>query len=89
MMFRAASATDAADTRSRSRSMRLSTRLLLIVLTCLLQVIAFGVWAEYSHWQERRAELGALALQQAQLLDGDIESIADAAADGGTLLRSR
>jgi signal transduction histidine kinase/CheY-like chemotaxis protein len=59
--------------------MRLSTRLLLVVLTCLLPVILLGVWVEYSHWHERRAQLGDLALQQAQLLNGDVYSIAEGA----------
>jgi signal transduction histidine kinase/ActR/RegA family two-component response regulator len=64
---------------ARYRGMRLSTRLLLIVLTCLLPIIALAVWVEYSHWAERRAQLGDLALQQAQVLNGDVESIADGA----------
>ena len=64
---------------SHYRGMRLSTRLLLIVLTCLLPIIALGVWAEYSHWAERRAQLGDLALKQAQVLNGDVESIANGA----------
>ena len=61
------------------RSARLSTRLLLIVLTCLVPIIALAVWVEYGHWAERRAQLGDLALQQAELLNGDVESIADGA----------
>src|SRR5271166_2623115 len=65
--------------RIRHHSMRLSTRLLLVVLTCLLPVILLAVWVEYSHWQERRAQLGDLALQQAQLLNGDVYSIAEGA----------
>jgi signal transduction histidine kinase/CheY-like chemotaxis protein len=60
-------------------SMKLSTRLLLVMLTCLLPVIALGAWVEYSHWQERRVQLGDLSLQQAQLLNGDIDSIAEGA----------
>ncbi len=63
----------------RYQSMRLSTRLLLIVLTCLVPIIALAVWVECSHWSERRAQLGDLALQQAELLNGDVESIADGA----------
>jgi signal transduction histidine kinase/ActR/RegA family two-component response regulator len=59
--------------------MRLSTRLSLIVLTCLLPVIALVVWVEYSHWSERRAQLGDLALQQALLLNGDLDSIVQGA----------
>ena len=45
--------------------MRLATRLLLIVLTCLVPIMALVVWVEYSHWAERRAQLGDLAQQQA------------------------
>ena len=63
----------------RRHSMRLSTRLLLVVLTCLLPVIVLGAWVEYRDWQERRAQLGELSLQQAQLLNGDIDSIAEGA----------
>jgi signal transduction histidine kinase/ActR/RegA family two-component response regulator len=63
--------------RLRRHNMRLSTRLLFIVLTCLLPVMLLGVWVEYSHWAERRAQLGDLALQQAQLLNGDVGSIAE------------
>ena len=37
------------------RSARLSTRLLLIVLTCLVPVIVLAVWVEYGQWAERRA----------------------------------
>jgi signal transduction histidine kinase/CheY-like chemotaxis protein len=64
---------------ARYQSMRLSTRLLLIVLTCLVPIMALVVWVEYSHWAERRAQLGDLAQQQAELLNGDIASIADGA----------
>jgi signal transduction histidine kinase/CheY-like chemotaxis protein len=63
----------------RRHNMRLSTRLLLIVLTCLLPIMLLGAWVEYSHWVERRAQLGDLALQQAQLLNGDVGSIAEGA----------
>jgi signal transduction histidine kinase/CheY-like chemotaxis protein len=64
---------------ARYQSMRLSNRLLLIVLTCLVPIMALVVWVEYSHWAERRAQLGDLAQQQAELLNGDIASIADGA----------
>jgi signal transduction histidine kinase/CheY-like chemotaxis protein len=63
----------------RYRNMRLATRLLLIILTCLVPIIALAGWVEYSHWLERRTQLGDLALQQAELLNGDIASIADGA----------
>ena len=63
----------------RHHSMRLSTRLLLVVLTCLLPVMLLGAWVEYSHWMERRAQFGDLSLQQAQLLNGDVDSVAEGA----------
>jgi signal transduction histidine kinase/CheY-like chemotaxis protein len=63
--------------RLRRHNMRLSTRLLFMVLTCLLPLMLLGVWVEYSHWVERREQLGDLSLQQAQLLNGDVGSIAD------------
>jgi signal transduction histidine kinase/ActR/RegA family two-component response regulator len=69
----------AADKRQRQGSMRLSTRLLLVVLSGLLPVIVLGVWVEYTHREERRAELGDLSMQQAQLLAGDVASIAEVA----------
>ncbi len=65
--------------RALHRNIRLSTRLLFIVLTCLLPVFLLGVWVEYSHWAERRAQLSDLSLQQAQLLNGDVDSIAEGA----------
>ncbi|HEY7580303.1 MAG TPA: histidine kinase dimerization/phospho-acceptor domain-containing protein, partial [Acetobacteraceae bacterium] len=65
------------------RNIRFSTRLLLVVLTCLLPVIVLVAWSEYNHWVERRAQFGDLALQQAQMLNGDIGSIMDG---GRTLL---
>ena len=64
------------------RGMRFSTRLLLVVLTCLVPVIVLEVWSEYTHWAERRAQLGDLSIQQAQLLNGDIGSITDRIASG-------
>ncbi len=63
----------------RRHSMRLSTRLLLVVLTCLLPVIVLGTWVEYRDWEERGAQLGEMSLQQAQLLNGDIDSVAEGA----------
>ena len=63
--------------------MRFSTRLMFVVLSCLMPVIVLEAWSEYTHWAERRAQLGDLSVQQAQLLYGDIGSITDG---GRTLL---
>src|SRR5689334_11568887 len=65
------------------RGMRFSTRLMLVVLTCLVPVIVLEAWSEYTHWVQRRAQLADLSVQQAQLLNGDIGSIT---AGGRTLL---
>src|SRR5690242_2273629 len=64
-------------------NMRFSTRLMFVVLTCLMPVIVLAAWSGYTHWAERRDQLGDLSLQQAQLLNGDIGSITDG---GRTLL---
>src|SRR4051794_27276483 len=63
--------------------MRFSTRLMLVVLTCLMPVMVLEAWSEYTHWAEQRAQLGDLSVQQAQLLNGDIGSIT---AGGRTLV---
>src|ERR1051325_1577818 len=69
--------------RGNWRSMRFSTRLMFVVLSCLMPVIILEAWSEYTHWAERRDQLGDLSVQQAQLLSGDIGSITDG---GRTLL---
>src|SRR5262249_47338061 len=68
-----------ADMPRRPRNMPAWTRLILVLLSSLLSPIVLAVWAESGHWEERRAQLGDLALQQAQLLNGDVDSIADGA----------
>lgn len=56
--------------------MRISTRLLLIVATCLLPIIALSLLISWQQWSDRKSQLGVLAVQQAQLLAGDVHSMA-------------
>jgi signal transduction histidine kinase/CheY-like chemotaxis protein len=57
--------------------MKLSTRLLLLILVCLLPVVGAQLYAEYNLHAQRHRELTMLALHQAELANGDLASIAD------------
>ncbi|MDO9707032.1 hybrid sensor histidine kinase/response regulator [Paracraurococcus lichenis] len=59
--------------------MRLSTRLILIIGTSLLPILAMQAAVGWSQWSERKAQVGAIAVQQAQLLAGNLEGIAQGA----------
>jgi len=63
----------------QTRGMRLSTRLILIIATCLIPTIALQVVIGVNQWNERRDELGTVALHQAELLAGDMASISEGA----------
>jgi signal transduction histidine kinase/ActR/RegA family two-component response regulator len=63
----------------RRGGVRLSTRLLLIIATSLLPILAMQVAIAWSQWAERKAQLNDLAIQQAQLLAGNLDSIAQGA----------
>jgi signal transduction histidine kinase len=65
--------------RDRSGRLQISTRLLLIIASCLLPAIALYAVLGWSLWVERKAQLGDLVLQQAELLAGDLDSIAEGA----------
>jgi signal transduction histidine kinase/ActR/RegA family two-component response regulator len=56
--------------------MRLTTRLMLLVLVCLLPTVTLGVFVQIDERAERKAQLSDLVLRQAELLNGDILSIA-------------
>ncbi len=58
---------------------RISTRLCIIIAICLLPIIGLQVAVSWHQWTERKAQLGALAVQQAELLAGDMGSIAEGA----------
>ena len=62
--------------RLRTGAMRISSRLSLIIAVCLLPVVGLQVAVSWSQWAERKAQLGDLAMHQAELLAGDVESIA-------------
>src|SRR5690349_17438305 len=63
----------------RAGGMRLSTRLILIIATSLLPILAMQVAIAWSQWSERKAQVGDLTIQQAQLLAGNLNSIAQGA----------
>src|SRR3954470_11457151 len=63
----------------RAGGMRLSTRLILIIATSLLPILAMQVAIAWSQWSERKAQVGDLTIQQAQLLAGNLDSIAQGA----------
>ena len=65
--------------RSRTRGMRISTRLLLIIALCLLPTLGLQVAVGWSQWRERKDQIDELAVQQAQLLAGTVDSIAEGA----------
>ena len=59
--------------------MRISTRLLLIIATCLVPTIGLQVAVGWSQWAERKAQLGDMAEHQARLLAGNLAGIAEGA----------
>ena len=59
--------------------LRVSTRLLLIIAACLAPTLALQVAVSWSQLSERRAQLDDLAVHQAELLGGTVESIANGA----------
>jgi signal transduction histidine kinase/ActR/RegA family two-component response regulator len=65
--------------RGSTSSMRVSTRILLIIATCLLPTIGLQTAVSWSQWAERKAQLDELAIRQAQLLAGNVDGIAEGA----------
>jgi signal transduction histidine kinase/CheY-like chemotaxis protein len=59
--------------------MRLSARLLLLVLVCLLPVAGAQVYGQISLYQQRQALLGDLALRRAELANGDLAGLVEGA----------
>jgi signal transduction histidine kinase/CheY-like chemotaxis protein len=57
--------------------MRLATRLMLLMLGCLLPILAALVYSQINLHAQRRNELGALVLRQAELTNADLTSIVD------------
>ncbi len=66
--------------------MRLSTRLLLLILGCLLPILGFQIYARYDLNMQRNAGLGKLALHHATLANADLVSIVDGVARLATVV---
>lgn len=66
--------------------MRLSSRLWLLVLGCLLPVVAAQAYMQLSLYERRQAQLGDVALWQAELMNGDLASIVSAAMQLSTII---
>jgi signal transduction histidine kinase/CheY-like chemotaxis protein len=58
--------------------MKLSTRLVLLILGCLLPILTAQVYSQVNLYAERHDQLGGLVLRQAQLANADMASIVDA-----------
>jgi signal transduction histidine kinase/ActR/RegA family two-component response regulator len=57
--------------------MRLSTRLLLLILVCLLPVMGAQAISQLNMYLQRQGELDNLALRQAELANGDLAGMVD------------
>ena len=62
-----------------SKGTRLITRLMLLVLVCLVPTVTLGIFVQLDERAERKAQLSELVLRQAELLNGDIVSITQGA----------
>jgi signal transduction histidine kinase/CheY-like chemotaxis protein len=65
------------DVLSRKRGARLAIRLLLLILICLAPMVGAQLFVQFDLRQERRAQLGELAMRQAELANSDLVSIVD------------
>lgn len=65
--------------------MKLSTRLVLLILGCLLPILTAQVYSQVNLYSERREQIGALVLRQAELANADLASILDSVQQFGTL----
>ncbi len=65
--------------------MKLSTRLVLLILGCLLPILTAQVYSQVNLNAERHDQLSGLILRQAELANADMSSIIDAARQLGTL----
>ncbi len=57
--------------------MKLSTRLILLMLGCLLPILTAQIYSQINLYSERQQQLGALVLRQAELANADVASIID------------
>ena len=66
--------------------MKLSTRLVLLVLGCLLPILTAQVYSQVNLYAERHEQLSGLVLRQAELANADVTSIVDGVRQlGGTV----
>nr|WP_294524806.1 response regulator [uncultured Rhodopila sp.] len=65
--------------------MKLSTRLVLLVLGCLLPILTVQVYSQINLYAERHEQLSGLVLREAELAKADMSSIVDAARQLGVL----
>jgi len=65
--------------------MKLSTRLVLLILGCLLPILTAQIYSQVNLYAERHRQLSALVLRQAELANADIASIIDGVQQLGTL----
>jgi hypothetical protein len=65
--------------RAALHGMGLSTRLLLVIATCVVPTVAVQLAVTWNQWSERKAQLDSIVTQQAQLLAGNVESIVQGA----------
>jgi signal transduction histidine kinase/CheY-like chemotaxis protein len=57
--------------------MKLSTRLVLLILGCLLPILTAQVYSQINLYAERQEQLGGLILRQAELANADMASIVE------------
>jgi signal transduction histidine kinase/ActR/RegA family two-component response regulator len=65
--------------------MKLSTRLILLILGCLLPILTAQIYSQVNLYGERHEQLGGLVLRQAELANADMASIIDGVHQLGAL----
>ena len=65
--------------------MKLSTRLVLLILGCLLPILTAQVYSQVNLYAERHEQLSGLVLRQAELANADMSSIVDSVRQLGAL----
>jgi signal transduction histidine kinase/ActR/RegA family two-component response regulator len=65
--------------------MKLSTRLVLLILGCLLPILGAQIYSQVNLYAERHEQLRGLVLRQAELANADMASIIDGIHQLGTL----
>ncbi len=66
--------------------MKLSTRLVLLILGCLLPILTAQIYSQVNLYAERHNQLGSLVLRQAELANADMTSIVDGVHQLGALV---